>query len=202
MAEDPAHWEGDINEAVVEEWKAGTTPFERVKSVLETTTRPQYAREIGERARVSEPTTRKHLKRLAGTGHAEAVETSQGTQYKRSPQAIAIERIDALHGELSREELVQGIKRLRERIDNLQDRYDAVDPDDLVLQLEDGNAEDDWKAVTEWRSIKENLAIANAALALYDFDPDTEGDGRTTGERGAFADGSSEDARSNVTETV
>lgn len=202
MSEDAAHWEGDINEAVLEEWKAETTPFERVQSVLKTTYRPQYARGIGERASVSEPTARKHLKRLRQTGHAEAVETSQGTQYKRSPQAIAIERIDDLHRELSREELVDGIKRLRERINDLQDRYDAVDPDDLVLQLEDGTAEDAWKAVTEWRSIEENLAIANAALALYDFDPDTEGDGRTTRDRGAFADGSSKDSQSSVTETV
>ena len=192
MAEEsPDLWEGDINEAVVEEWKAETTPFERVQEVIRSTSTPQYASEIGERARVSEPTARTHLKRLVKTGHAETVETGQGTQYKRSRQTIAMSRIVELHRELSREELVDGIRRLRADINDLQDRFDATDPDDLAIQIEDGDAEEAWKAVTEWRSLEENLDIAKAALALYDFDPDTEGDraaAETTGEeRGSFA---------------
>lgn len=193
-------WEGDINEAVVEEWKAETTPFERVQTVVQSTHQPQYAREIGERARVSEPTTRKHLKRLASSGHAEAVETNQGMQYKRSPQAVAMERINELHRELSREELVGGIKRLRERINDLQERYDAVGPDDLVIQIDDGAEEEAWKAVTEWRSIEENLDIANAALSLYDFDPDTEENRRTGEDQGSFANRSSSTSESIIPE--
>jgi hypothetical protein len=173
--ENPDLWEGDINEAVVEEWKAETTPFERVQEDIRTTSTPQYAREIGERPRVSEPTSRTHLKRLVKTGHAETAGTGQGTQYKRSRQTIAMSRIVELHRELSREELVDGIKRLRSDINDLQDRFDATDPDDLAIQIEDGEAEEAWKAVTEWRSLGENLDIAKAALALYDFDPDTAG---------------------------
>ncbi|MDZ7700590.1 MAG: winged helix-turn-helix domain-containing protein [Halobacteriales archaeon] len=190
--ENPDLWEGDINEAVVEEWKAETTPFERVQEVIRSTSTPQYASEIGERARVSEPTARTHLKRLVKTGHAETVETGQGTQYKRSRQTIAMSRIVELHRELSREELVDGIKRLRADINDLQNRFDATDPDDLAIQIEDGDAEEAWKAVTEWRSLEENLDIAKAALALYDFDPDTEGDRAAvetaSAERGSFAD--------------
>lgn len=189
--ENPGRWEGDINEAVIEEWKAGTTPFERVQEVIRSTSTPQYASEIGERARVSEPTARTHLKRLVKTGHAETVETGQGTQYKRSRQTVAMSRIVELHRELSREELVDGIRRLRADISDLQDRFDATDPDDLAIQIEDGAAADAWNAVTEWRSLAENLDVAKAALALYDFDPDTEGDRDTaataSAERGSFA---------------
>lgn len=193
MAEgNPDLWEGDINEAVVEEWKAETTPFERVQEIIRSTSTPQYASEIGERARVSEPTARTHLKRLVKTGHAETVETGQGTQYKRSRQTIALSRIVELHRELPREELVDGIKRLRSDISDLQDRFGATDPDDLAIQIEDGGAEEAWKAVTEWRSLEANLEIAKAALALYDFDPDTGGDRAATEtsgtERGSFAD--------------
>jgi len=119
------------------------------------------------------------------------VETGQGTQYKRSRQTIAMSRIVDLHRELSRQELVDGIKRLRADINDLQDRFDATDPDDFAIQIEDGDAEEAWKAVTEWRSLEENLDIAKAALALYDFDPDTEGDGvaaeTASAERGSFA---------------
>ena len=189
MAEESTDlWEGDINEAVVEEWKAETTPFERVQEVIRSTSTPQYASEIGDRARVSEPMARNHLKRLVKTGHAETVETGQGTQYTRSRQTIAMSRIVELHRELSREELVQGIKRLRADISDLQDRFDATDPDDLAIQIEDDQAEEAWKAVTEWRSLEENLDIAKAALALYDFDPDTEGDRAAADtEQGSFA---------------
>jgi len=189
--QDPDLWEGDINEAVVEEWKEATTPFERVQAVIRSTSAPQYASEIGERARVSEPTARTHLKRLVKTGHAETVATGQGTQYKRSRQTIAMSRIVDLHRELSRAELVDGIKRLRADISDFQDRFDATDPDDLAIRIEDGDAEDAWTAVTEWRSLEENLDIAKAALALYDFDPDTAGDRAAAetdgGERGSFA---------------
>lgn len=204
--EDPKLWEGDINEAVAEEWKAETTPFERVQEVIRSTSTPQYASEIGERARVSEPTARTHLKRLVKTGHAETVETGRGTQYKRSRQTIAMRRIVELHRELSREELVDGIKRLRTDISDLQNRFDATDPDDLAIQIEDGDAEEAWKAVTEWRSLEENLDIAKAALALYDFDPDTEGNRGAaetgSGERGSFAGALSSTSSTGVSRTA
>ena len=90
MAEsDPVVRDGDVNEAVVEEWVASTTNFERVHEVLRTTTTPQYARAIAERARVSEPTARSHLETLAATGFAETVATGRGTKYNRSRQAFA-----------------------------------------------------------------------------------------------------------------
>lgn len=184
-------WEGDVNEAVLEEWKAETTPFERVQEVIQSTSTPQYASEIGERANVSEPTARTHLQRLVQTGHAEPVETSKGTKYRRSRQLIAMDRIVDLHRELSREELISGIERLRTEIGEFQDRFDAIDPDDLAIQIEDGDAEDAWSAVSEWRSLEENLDIAKAALALYDFNPDGDGEhtppGRTEADRGSFA---------------
>ncbi|MDZ7730699.1 MAG: ArsR family transcriptional regulator [Natrialbaceae archaeon] len=180
-------WVGDVNEAVVEEWTAETTPFERVQEVIRSTSTAQYASEIGDRARVSEPTARAHLKRLVKTGHAETVETGQGTQYKRSRQTIAMRRIVELHRELSREDLVAGIRRLRGDITDLQDQFDATDPDDLAIQIEDGDSADEWNAVTEWRSLEENLDIATAALALYDFNPDTEGDRSAAETAGSFA---------------
>lgn len=168
---DTDRWDGDVNEAVVEEWIEKTTPFERVREVLLSTTEPQYAKDIAVRARVSEPTARKHLGILAAEGVAETVETGQGTRYKRSRQTVAIQRISDLHAQLSREELTNGIEDLRKQIRQYQDEYDAIDPDDLALQLE-GDDSESWAAVTKWRAIEKDLRIAQAALALYDFDPD------------------------------
>lgn len=188
---DPCDWEGDVNEAVLEEWLESTTKFDRVREVLRSTTTPQYAKEIAERARVSEPTARKHLEALAETGFAETVATGRGTRYKRSRQTVAMERISDIHRELSREELTAGIKDLRAQIREYQEEYDASDPDDLVYQLE-SDADEGWDAVSAWRAAENDLEVAKAALALYDFDPDsgtgTEASSDST-ERGSFADG-------------
>lgn len=185
---DTDRWSGDINEAVVEEWIEETTPFERVREILLSTTEPQYAKDLAVRARVSEPTARKHLGILAAEGVAETVDTGQGTQYKRSRQTVAIQRISDLHAELSRSELAGGVEDLRKQIRQYQDEYDATDPDDLAIQLESDDSET-WAAVTKWRAIEKDLRIAQAALALYDFDPDNDGDHSLTGNRGSFADG-------------
>ncbi|MDB2276768.1 ArsR family transcriptional regulator, partial [Halorubrum ezzemoulense] len=58
-------WEGDVNEAAIEEWKADTTTFDRIRHVSDVTTEPQAASTIAERAQVSEPTARKYLSILA-----------------------------------------------------------------------------------------------------------------------------------------
>lgn len=202
--DDAGRWEGDVNEAVVAEWTAETTPFERVQSVLRSTSTAQYAGEIGDRARVSEPTARNHLQRLVQTGHATTVETTRGIRYRRSRQTVALERIAELHRDLTREELVDGIRRLRAEITDIQDRYDATDPDDLAIQIETDDVTDAWTAVTEWRSLEENLDVAKAALALYDFDPDTEGDSgvATSPERGSFGRSDTDAGGSDATETA
>lgn len=166
-------WEGDVNEAAVEEWVEETTPFDRVRDVLDVTTEPQFAKEIGERARVSEPTARKHLSTFADVGRAETVPAEQGTQYKRSAQSIAMRRIAAIHREYSKRELTDAIERLRDQIASLQEEYGANDPDDLAYELESGD--EGWRAVARWRTLEENLDIAKAALSLYDFDPDDSG---------------------------
>ena len=183
------HWEGDVNEAVSEAWIAETTPFDRVKEVLLATTSYRYAGAIAERARVSEPSARKHLRTLADSGLAETDDTGQGTRYKRSRQTVAMSRIRELHAELTREELIEGIRDLKAKVKDYQETYDATDPDDLALELE---ADDDgWAAISRWRGLEENLKVAQAALSLYDFDPDSERGsetGHSDSSRGAFAD--------------
>lgn len=192
----PPAWEGDVNEAAVEEWVEETTPFERVRNVLDVTTEPEFAKEIAERARVSEPTARKHLSTLVEAGQAETVTAEQGTRYKRSAQAVAMRRIAEIHREYSKRELTDAIESLRDQIASLREEFDANDPDDLAFELE--SDDEGWQAVARWRTLETNLDVAKAALALYDFDPD--GSNNATAEaddssvegasRGAFGDDS------------
>ncbi|WP_128477275.1 DUF7342 family protein [Halorussus pelagicus] len=184
-------WEGDVNEAAVEEWVEATTPFERVHEVLDVTSEPQFAKELGERAQVSEPTARDHLSTLAEIGQAETVPAEQGTKYKRSAQSVAVRRIASIHRESSKPELTDAIERLRDQIADLREEYGANDPDDLAYELDSGD--EGWQDLARWRTLEENLDIAKAALSLYDFDPDDESAAGASDERvgnktsGAFA---------------
>lgn len=189
-------WEGDVNEAVVEEWKEDTTAFDRVRQVIDTTTDPQPASEIADRARVSEPTARKYLTTMTETGRVKSVSTDTGTEYMRSPQTIAMKRIAAIHREHTKDEVRAAIQRLREQLSDLQEKHEVPSVDELTLELD---ADDEgWQDVDRWQQIEENLEIAEAALSLYDFDPDdsnaaaarvSDADDGKTRERGSFADG-------------
>lgn len=171
-AADPPYelWEGDVNEAVVEEWKADTTTFDRVQHVSDVTTEPQAVSTIAERAHVSEPTARKYLSMLAETGRVKAIKTDSGTRYMRAPQMLAMKRIAAIHREHTKNEIRDTIRDLKTELNSFREQYNVADVDELTLELEPGD--DSWRDITRWQQIEQNLEIAQAALSLYDFDPD------------------------------
>jgi DNA-binding transcriptional ArsR family regulator len=163
-------WEGDVNDAAIEEWKADTTTFDRVRTVIDVTTEPQAVSTIAERAHVSEPTARKHLSALTETGRVKAVTTDSGTRYMRSPQMLAMRRISAIHREHTKSEIRDAIHDLKEELGNFREQYNVTDVDELALELDPG--EEGWQDVARWKQVEQNLKIAQAALSLYDFDPD------------------------------
>lgn len=166
-------WDGDVNEAAVGEWKERTTAFDRITSVIDTTSEPAFAREVAERAAVAEPTARRHLKSLAEVGRVEAVPADGGTKYRRAPSTLAMRRIAGLHSHYSKEGLQDAIVDLREKLAALRDEHGVSDADDLATELELGD--DSWTDVSRMRDLEENLDVAKAALNLYDFDPDGSG---------------------------
>ena len=158
-------WE-DVNEHVKQEWKDDTTPFERVYEIVEQTHEGESAAEIADRALVSEPTARRHCTTLVNTGFAETNRDGQTTLYQRNSDRILMSRIRELQTEADRTELLEGIKEMKSEIRRYEDRYDVVSPDELAQKL-DADETDGWNDVTAWRTTKQNLAVAHAALA-YD----------------------------------
>ena len=163
-------WEGDVNETAIEGWKADTTTFDRVRHVSDVTTEPQAVSTIAERAHVSEPTARKYLSILAESGRVKVINTDSGTRYMRAPQMLAMKRIAAIHREHTKNEIRDSIRDLKTELNNFREQYDVADVDGLTLELEPGD--DGWQDITRWQQIEQNLEIAQAALSLYDFDPD------------------------------
>lgn len=166
-------WHGDVNDAAVADWIDETTTFDRIVSIIDTTSTPAFASEIAERAAVAEPTARRHLTSLADAGRVEAVAIDRGTKYKRSPSAIAMRRIASLHAHYSKNGLQAAIADLRENLASLREEHGVSDADDLATELEMGD--DDWMDVARLRDLEENLQLAKAALNLYGFDPDAGG---------------------------
>lgn len=156
----------DINEHVEEEWKAETTPFERVYEVVEQTREGHSAADIAERALVSEPTARRHCKALVNTGFAETEPDGQTTLYRRNADRALVSRIHQLRAEASRDELLDGIKRMKAEVRSYEDEYDVVSPEELAREL-DADETTGWNDVSAWKTTRQNLAVAQAALA-YD----------------------------------
>jgi DNA-binding transcriptional ArsR family regulator len=156
----------DINEHIEEQWTTETTPFERVYEVLETTHEGESAATIAERALVSEPTARRHCKALVNTGFATTEQDGRTTLYKRDEDRILLTRIRDLRERADREELMDGIERMKAEVREFETTYDVVSPEELARNLS-GEDTEDWEDVTAWKTIRRNLAVAQAALA-YD----------------------------------
>ncbi|GGC49064.1 hypothetical protein GCM10007209_08390 [Haloferax sulfurifontis] len=119
---------------------------------------------------MSEPTARKHPSALAETGRVKRISAGDATRYMRAPQMLAMRRIADIHREHTKDEIRQGIRELKDERQAIQEQYDATTVDELTLELESGA--DGWADLTRWQQIEQNLEIAQAALTLYDFDPD------------------------------
>lgn len=154
----------DINEQVAAEWKEETTSRERIKDILEQTTEYQTVSEIADRALTSEPTTRKYLDELVEEGRGVTTQDGRTTKYKRDEGALVDERIAELRRTTTQQEIIQGIQEMKEEIHKYRDTYDVDSPEGLALELEAG--ESGWVDVGRWRSTKQNLAIAKAALQV------------------------------------
>ena len=175
---------GDVNDTAEREWTAATTAFERVASVLERTTEWQSAGEIADRARVSEPTARKHLTALADSGHASTSEAGAGTRFKRNPDQRRLERVQHLADEHSRAELERAVREMKTRIRGFEDEYEATSPEELVETLEPDD-EAGWDDLSRWKTTRRNLAFAKTALSFKEtrlVDAMTTGEERTVEE--------------------
>ena len=171
----------DVNERVTEEWKADTSPGERVRTVMKRTYDPQSVATIAERALTSETTARKHLNVLTEDGFVEAVSPpdARGTWYKRAPQSVVLERAQQILDSVDVETLSARVTELRERVQEFENQTGAESPRAAAI----ANAELDAAAMTEWKTARRNLKLARAALALADATEAIE-DGTGSGESG------------------
>lgn len=173
----------DLNRAVREEWRAETTPYERIREVASRTYTPIDAERLADDACTSPKTARKHLDSLADGGFVDTMTGAHGaTLYRRSAESLVVEQASDVLSEVSTEELRDRIAEMRERITEYQRKYGVESPAELTVErtneLLDGSVPDgadteesepsgaDPETVRDWETTRRNLAFANAALSI------------------------------------
>lgn len=165
----------DINDAVGEEWKAETTPYERVRHVIAHTYAPASADTVAADARTSPKTARKHLNALAAEGFVTtATGEHGGTTYRRSPESLVVEQAADILEHVSTDELVTRIAELREQLTDYQTKYGVESPEEVTVEQtnqtlsesESAQPDIDAETIREWQTTRRNLAFANAALSI------------------------------------
>jgi hypothetical protein len=156
----------DVNEEAREEWVARTDGFERVKTTLEATQQLKSAGEIAEEALVSEKTARKYLQRLVDLNAASIIQDERTTQYTRDTDAVIAQRIRELRTDHSRDELIDGIQRMRREIESFREKHDVDSSTELAMTLESGERDTAWQDLSDWQTTEQNLSLAQAALSF------------------------------------
>ncbi|WP_433625056.1 DUF7342 family protein [Halomicrococcus sp. NG-SE-24] len=179
----------DVNEAVGDDWEAETTPYERIRHVIAHTYSPVSADAVAEDARTAPKTARKHLNTLAEEGFVET-ETGEhgGTLYRRSPESLVVEQAADILEHVSTDELVARIQEMREQLSEYQSKFGVESPEELAVDQtnqalaasESTPDEPDPETIREWKTLRRNLAFANAALSIGNAEQFVDGDRRST----------------------
>lgn len=138
------HMSEDVNERVKREWRADTTPGERVRSIMIRTYEAQSVSAIAERAIVDEEVARLHLQRLDEDGF---VEEKEDGEYRRVPESVVRERAEQILDAVDAETLEERVEELRETVSEYRTAGDLSGEE-----------------ITKWQTDLRNLYIAETAL--------------------------------------
>lgn len=181
----------DVNEAVGDDWESETTPYERIRHVIAHTYRPVSAETVADDARTAPKTARKHLNTLADEGFVETTTGEHGgTLYRRSPESLVVEQAADILENVSTDELIARIQEMREQLTEYQAEFGVDSPEELAVDqtnqtlAESGSqrTEIDPETIREWKTLRRNLAFANAALSIGNAEQFIDGDRRPSDE--------------------
>lgn len=159
---------GNLSEAVTAEWKASTTAFQRIHTVLKNTYEPHTTGEIADAAATTKPTVRKHVEPLVEAGMVVEREHGNAVEYVWNQTQRRINRVATLADEHSTTELDTKIRRAKRRIAGFEDEYEVESPNDLAKTL----APDDdtgWDDLATWRTLEDDLKRLEAAQSMEEY---------------------------------
>ncbi|TKX52675.1 transcriptional regulator, partial [Halorubrum sp. SP3] len=152
---------------------------------------PLSADTVADNARTAPKTARKHLSTLADEGFVETTPGEHGsTRYRRSPESLVMEQASDILEHVSTDELVARIQEMREQLTECQTEFGVESPEALAVNqtnqalAESGvpQEEIDPERIREWKTLRRNLAFANAALSIGTAEQFVDDDRRSTDE--------------------
>ncbi|XGI82722.1 hypothetical protein ACEU6E_05400 [Halorutilales archaeon Cl-col2-1] len=159
----------DINERVKREWSESTDGFERVRDVIRNSRDKMKAKQVAETADVSPNTARKYLGRLHEMNEVQIDERGGAKLYRWDESSEKMRRVRNISSSYSRDEIEDRIREMRSEIHEYREEYGVETPEDLIIQMDERENEGEMDiptVVSEWRTKRENLAIAKTALAF------------------------------------
>ncbi|MEF8900521.1 MAG: transcriptional regulator, partial [Halovenus sp.] len=124
----------DVNQAVRDEWRAETTPYERIREVISRTYTPTDAETLADEACTSPKTARKHLNTLTSSGFVATETGANGaTLYRRSAESLVVEQAGDILSHVSTEDLRERIAEMREQLTDFQREYGVESPEELAI---------------------------------------------------------------------
>jgi hypothetical protein len=179
----------DIDDFAAAEWEHETTADERIRTVISRTMIPKSAGDIADTALVSETKARTTLNKLAENGIVRSHQTDAGKLYGRDPEWHLLKQIRRLAGS---ETLVDQIQRVKEELAEYEAKYDATDPEELLISDEE-LAQNELDDISHWRTAERELSHLRAAYYLKEAKEQastvTEPGDRQTGNRTATPGG-------------
>ena len=111
-----------------------------------------------------------------------------GTLYRRSPESLVVEQAADILEQLSTDELATRIQEMREQLNEFQSEFGVDSPEALAVDqtnqtLSDSDSPDseiDSETIREWKTLRRNLAFANAALSIGNAERFVDGDRRSS----------------------
>lgn len=160
-------------------WRAERTTFQRVYDVITGVTEFVTAEDIGTRADCSTDGARSALSQLVEMGVAERRGERPAT-YRRNDSYLRWKRIESLAREHRTDELRKQVEELLQEDQELQDHFDAPDPDAIsptVFEAFDHDTvHEQWDALTRWRSVREDLSVLQQAIHRAEQDAGGQSD--------------------------
>lgn len=179
----------DINKAVGEDWESETRSYKRIRHVIAHMYNAVSIKSVADDARTAPKTARRHLNTLANEGFVETTPGDHGgTLYQRSPESLVVEQAADILEHVSTDELITRIQDMREQLAEYQSEFGVDSPEALAIDRTNQaltepstqQREIDPETIREWKTLRRNLAFANAALSIGNTEQFVDGDRRAT----------------------
>jgi 2',3'-cyclic-nucleotide 2'-phosphodiesterase (5'-nucleotidase family) len=95
-----------------------------------------------------------------------AEESGKTTLYEWDSSAEKMERVRRLSQKYTKNEIEERIREMTSEIHEYREEYGCENPEDLVIEMDEGEESELWNVISDWKTTRRNLAIAKTALAF------------------------------------